>query len=877
MQTEDAAQSPPRKKRGVAVAGPADRDKMTAAPVVSVPPLPSSLMPVPSSSHEPHTERKPQPGSKRGRAGKRQRCVDSGRPRGSHRHTEITLDGTAAPASPTFYRPTDTNRTLIYDAESPLLLRSPRRSLQDAAASPPPLVGSIATPARRNAVVLTSTPLLIREERKRVAEDDAATHGPLALLRTPLRLVRTARGLLSPGSATLRRRLPHLRQSATGATGAERGLQRQQPTAASSASPPPPSPWGRLSTIVPATDSLPSCAEEEGGSDSASTRAVSRRRGSALSSEPLPDATALSSIPASQRTSVPASDMWRRSGRGAELPELLRPTMQPESVVLSDSDDDDVTAPLSRRSSPIVTAVDEVRGGSRFQRRRRVDEDPSGAGGVGGTAALRGPCDVRFAQVSSLSESLADIVSSSRSTAHSSLTSIAAAAASSAVAQNRISSVGHGSAGDAGEACIPRRSATVMDPNFSSILPDEEELAIRRRLQRGRNRQAPHSRSNSDIRGAGVAALKQERQHPVGARVGAGNVMELFVIRAPQPAPLDWQQPLQPEVRRRTSSRCASGVSVSAAGGMAATASVHQSIASRAHAADVWPPQSQRRSASSTLLSPPWLTVAYVSRLTVALLSALVCVWCVAAVASPLMALQPRYALLVVARADSVAAEAQFVQTHANSVAELQALYKIAPTSLGADAVVRLHHRTLSEGVERLERATQHLVPDDNAPPWRRLFYLRAMIRAYLALSRNCELYARSRDASHWRRYVVYPLADMKLYGVRRFGSIASGSSITTSAAVAWRDRVWTTVACSAQSEVLACPSVLYVEEAMARDAAQFVYTDVNEAHESPHRKRKLQDWRVRLHRDWTSEVYLETLLRYIRSGVQGLTRNYNR
>ncbi|CAG9583705.1 conserved hypothetical protein [Leishmania major strain Friedlin] len=877
MQTEDAAQSPPRKKRGVAVAGPADRDKMTAAAVVSVPPLPSSFMHVPPSSHERHTERKPQPGSKRGRAGKRQSCVGGERPRGSHCHTETALDGIAAPASATFYRPTGTNRTLIYDVESPLLLCTPRRSLQDAAASPPPLVRSIATPARRNAVVLTSTPLVIREERERVAEDDAAAHDPSALLRTPLRLVRAARGLLSPATATLRRRLTHLRQSATGATGSERGLQRQQSTAARSASPPPPSPWGQLSTIVPATDSLPSCVEEEGGSGSASARAASRRRGLALSSEPLPDAAALSSIPASQRTSVSASDMWRRSGRGAELPELLRSTMQPGSVVLSHSSDDDITASLSRRSSPIVTAVDEARGGSRFQRRRRVDEDLRGAGMVGGTAALRGPYDVRFARVSSLSESLADIVSSSRSTAHSSLTSVAAAAASSAVAQDRISSAGHGSAGDAREACMPRRSATVMDPNFSSILPDEEELAIRRRLQRGRNRQTPHSRSDSDIRGAGVAALVQERQHPVGARVAAGNVMELFVSRAPQPAPLAWQQPLQPEVRRRTSSGCASGVSVSAAGGMAAAASVHQRVASRAHDADVWPPQPQRRSASSTLLSPPWLTVACVSRLTVALLSALVCVWCVVAVALPLVALQPRYTLSAVARADSVAAEVQFVQTHANSVTEMQALYKIVPASLSADAVVRLHHRTLSEGVERLERATQHLVPDDNAPPWRRLFYLRAMIRAYLALSRNCELYARSRDGSHWRRYVVYPLADMKRYGVRRFGSIASRSSITTSAAAAWRDRVWTTVVCSAQSEVLACPSVLYVEEAMARDAAQFVYTDVNEAHESPQRKRKLQDWRVRLHRDWTSEVYLETLLRYIRSGVQELTRNYNR
>ncbi|GET93251.1 hypothetical protein, conserved [Leishmania tarentolae] len=876
MQKEDGAQSPPRKKRGVAVAGPMGRDKMTAAAVASVPSLLSSFMPVPSRSHELHAGRKLQLGSKRVRADKGQKSMDGDHPRGGHRHIETTLDGTAAPASPTFYKPTGTNRTLVYDVESPLL-RSSGRSLQDTAASLPPLVGSMATPARRHAVVLTSTPLVIREERERAAKDDAATHAPSAFLHTPMRIVKAARGLLSPATTTLRRRLTRLRHSAMGATGLDQGLQRQRWTPASSTSPLPPSPWGRLSTIVPATDSFPSCAEVEGGSGSASVRTASRRRGPALSSEPLPDAAAISSIPASQRSSVSASNMWRRSDRGAEVPELLRPTIEPESVVLSDSNGDDITASLSRRSSPIVTAVNEVHGDLQLQRRHRADDNLGGASGTNNTAALCGPYDVRFAQVSSLSESLADIVSSSRSTAHSSLTCAAAATGSSAAAQYRISYTGHVSAGDAEETCVPRRSATVMDPNLSSILPDEEELAIRRRLQRGRNRQALPIQRDSDMRGAGMATPELVCQHPAGAHGGAGNVMELFVSHAPRSAPPYQQRPRQPEVRRRTSSRYASGVSVSQAGGVSEAASVHQSVASHAHAAHGWLPQPQRQSASSTLPSSAGLTVAYVSRLSVALLSALVCMWCVLAAASPLVALQPCYAFSAMVCTDLASAEVEFAQTHVNSVAELQALYKIAPASLDADAVVRLHHRALSEGVERLERATQHLVPDDNEPPSRRLLYLRSVIRTYLALSRNCELYARSRDRSHWRRYVVYPLADMKLYGVGRFGSIASRSSISTSAAVAWWDRVWTTMACSAQSEVLVCPSVFYVEEAMARDAAQFVYTDVNEAHESPQRKRTLQDWRVRLHRDWTSEVYLETLLRYIRNGVQELTRNYNR
>ncbi|XQJ31644.1 hypothetical protein NXY56_007764 [Leishmania guyanensis] len=877
MQAEDAAQSPPRKKRGVAAAVPTGRDKMTVAALVSVPPSLSSSFPVPPKSCELHTTAKLRPGSKRGRADKRQSSMDGNCQRSSRHHTETTLEDTAAPASSTPSTRTRTNLTLMYNFESPPLPSPPCRNWQDATASPASLVGSIATPARRNGLVLTSTPPFIREERARAAKGDAATHTPSASVSTPMRLVRVARGLLSPASTTLRRRLTHLRRSAVGATRFGQGLQRQQQTAASSVSPPLSSPWGRLSTIMPASHSFPSCMGEGSYGDNASVKAVSRRSGLASSSEPLSDAVELSSIPANQRFSVSVSDTWRRGGHDAELPELLRPTIQLGSVVLDNSSDDAITTSLSRRSSPTVTAVDEVRGVSRLQQRRRVDDDLRAMSGRGDTAALCGPYDVRFAQVSSLSESLADIVSSSRSTAHSSLTSATATSALGAAGQARISSAGRDGAGDTENECLPRRSATMMDINLSSILPDEEELAIRRRLQRSRNCQAPHAQRDRDIHGANVAALEPVRRHPVATRACASNVMELFVTNAPPLAPLGQQLPLRPEVRRLASSRCASGNSASGAGGMAAVASEHQSAASHAHTARVWPPEPQHPFTSPMSSVSSWRTVARVSRRTVALLSALVCVWCVVAVVSPLVALQPRYTFSAVARVDSAAAETHFVQIHTNSVAELQALYQIAPASLSADAVMRLHHRTLSEGVERLERATQHLVPDDSAPPLRRLFYLRAMIRAYLVMSRNCELYARSRDGSRWRRYVVYPLADMKRYGVHRFGTFVGSSTLNPGAAAAWRDRVWTTAMCSAQSEVLACPSVLYVEEAMARDAAQFMYTDVNEAYESPQRKRKLKEWRMCLHRDWGSEVYLETLLSYIRSGVQGLTRDYNR
>ncbi|KAG5488578.1 hypothetical protein JIQ42_00186 [Leishmania sp. Namibia] len=878
MQAEDAVQSPPRKRRGVALAAPMDRDKMTAATAVSVTPSRSSSLHVPPSSDELHIGTRLQPGSKRGRADKRASWVDGDHQRGRRRDNEATLDGTvAAPVSPTSSASTGTSRTLTYDVEFPLLC-PPRRNAKEVEVSPSSLLRLIATPARRNHLVLTSTPRFIREERERVAEGGTAAHTPSALLRTPMRLVRAARGLLSPASATLRRRLTHIRQSAMGTTSVGEGLQPQQQAAASSSSPLPPSPWGRLSSIVLDGDSLPSCVEEGGvGDGGASANSALKRRGLAPPSAPLHDAATLSLIPTSRRSSASASDIWRRGSRGAELPGGLRSTVRPDLVALNGNGSGDATASLSRRSSPTVAEVEEVCGISWLQRRRGFEGGLEGVGECGGSMALCGPYNVRLAQVSSLSESLADIVSSSRSTAHSSLTSTVAAAASCAMAPSHISSAGHGSTGDAGNECVTRRSATVMDPNLSSILPDEEELAVRRRLQRGRHPLAPHTQRRRDIHGANVAAPEEARHHPARARAVEGNVMELFVACAPPTALQDRQPLLQKEVRRPASSRYASGISVAAGGGVAGAASEPQSVNSRTHAADVWPPRPPRPFASSTSPSPSWRTVACASRLTVALLSALVCAWCVIAVALPLVALQPRYALSAVAGVDSAAAERQFLQTYANSVADLQALYQIAPASLDADAVVRLHHRTLSEGVERLERATQHLVPDDNASPSRRLFYLRAMIQTYLALSRNCELYARSRDGSRWRRYIGYPLADVEHYGVRRFGSFSSQLFTAPSAVVAWQDRVWTTVVCSAQSEVLACPSVLYVEEAMARDAAQFVYTDSNEAHESPRRQRQLQDWRTRLRRDWGSEVYLETLLRYIRSGVQELTRDYNR
>ncbi|KAK7199896.1 hypothetical protein NESM_000037500 [Novymonas esmeraldas] len=826
-------------------------------------------VPLSSSSRATHNEGQPQPGTKRGRTEASDGAA--GGPHRRHHRAEAGGGDVVAPGSSTSTAPAQTSRTLEYDVESPPHLGPLVRRGQHAEASPPSLLSVAPTPARRTRVLLTSTPLFIRQERAGVPTTAAAVSSgggggasasaSMALLSTPLRLVRAARGLLSPAGASLRRRL------ASSSSGHPPAPTRERESRGGSRSLIPPSPWGRISSIAPANASLLSYPEDD-RSD------VSRRTASTVHGSS--GAQAAASVSGSRRSSASGRGLLRGGGGGVEEPQPHRPTIQLDSVVLDDPGDE-VTVSLSRCSSPAVVAVEEATTLGRSQMHGRPHIG-GGGGRMGDRAALHGPCDVRFAQVSALSECLADIVSSSRSTAQSSLTSAAAggaAALSSSATQSRLSSAGQSGTGEAGEEeeaesrwRALRRSATLMEPDVSPILLDAEELAIRRRLER-RRALGPAGGRDERHTSTGVPTQRREdgeqqrggQRRPPHTHTGTGNVMLLSVAPVPPPAVSTGGERLR--------------------GGEYARGAVPQRAASAA-ATGACPPPTRHRvelfGASSSPSPSPWRrSVARLCRHIVASVSLLLCVWGVAAVVLPLLALQPPFTPFTASAGNAAAAaELEFVHTHVNPIADLQALYQIAPASLDADAVARLHRRTLSEGVERLERATQHLAPNDRSPPSRRLFHYRAMIRAYLVLSRNCELYARSRDASRWRRYVGYPLADVQRYGVRRFGSFVSQPSMELHHAMVWRDRLYTTVACSAQSEALACPSTLYVEEAMARDAAQFAYTDVNEAHESTQRRRQLLEWRTRLHRDWSSEVYLETLLGYVRSGVQGLTRHYN-
>lgn len=777
MTLGDAAGGPPLKKRSIAAA----RASVAAA-----------------SAEAPRPASRTSAGAKRSRGEERGSTAEAEEQRESvRRRTESAEDEDlelgssssstatpATPASPLSGAPTGTNRTLVYDVESP-------------------------TPARRGRVLLTSTPRFIREAREDAARDAAPQSTATAVLSTPLRLLRAAQELWAPAGRSLQRRHAQAHDSGPPARAAHDDT-TQQLSRRATHSPPLVSPWGRLSSILPATESLPSCLER---SD------VER-----LARLPTPSAAAEGSAAA---TSVAASRRSSLSTTTAGRPHGFHGAAPVGSLVLDADTDDDATVSLSRLSSPVAAAADEERPSLRPHELRRGDA----------SAALTGACDVRFARVSSLSESLADVVSSSRSTARSSLTSAGVADGHSrrssgarAVGASESSLAGdRGAAASAVDVAVPRRSGTAMEPpNVSSILPDAEERAHRRRLQRHGHADGPPREAAHEPQGR--------------CRDGRDNVVLLNVTRAPPPA-----------------------ATPHAGGGAAGRLSQRQ--ASDIHATASAQPPAPRPFASTTNPSQVRRRVARASRLAVVLLTALLSAWAVAATAMPLLSLTSYRA----------AAEARFVHTHVNPVSDLQALYRVAPSSLDAAGVVRLYHRSLSEGVERLERATQHLVPDDDTPPSQRLFYYRAMLRAYLALSRTCELYARSRDASPWRRHIAYPVADVWRYGVRGLWRNAMAARRSAAASAAWRDGLGSVVACAAQSELLPCPSLLYVEEAMARDAAQFVYTDVNAVHESPQRRRRLQDWRARLHRDWGSEVYLETLLSYVRSGVRELTRDYNR
>jgi hypothetical protein len=810
----------------------------------------------------------------------------------------LDTSGASPPSSLVTTGPTgpNTNRTLVYGtSDTPSAGASP--------SSPP-------APPRRNVVLLSSTPDFLRRHHERRDTDDSGDGGeqadrdgcpPLATATpaSPLRLVRAAQEFLSPARSTLLRGLSHLRQSVAGTTSTRQTVQRsprqqrrQQRHKASTRTSPLPSPsppWGRLSSIKPTQDDLPSLpmaprseASQSGGNDT--------HRSQCPASAPTLLGLSVPSISGSRRSSVSVSEGWRAGelhglepGRGGPH----RPTIQRDSedALGSSASVRTVSVGSSRLSSPSVREVAELgvrntyHHHHRRQRHFHTDGDDelvnppatkSKVAGGAGSAALAGPYDARYASVSSLSESLANIVSSSRSTAQSSLTSAGAAAGGGgSVEQRGDTNAGAATAAAAAAASptLPRRSATIMDPDLSPILPDEEERAVRRRMQRHGHRQRLH----------GVLKAEQNNNHgnstskpipPISA-----NVLELRSVGPPT---------LQQD--RRNSPPRRSGLSrmpVHIFPPVAISAPSQKGKDDSGGAAAVTEQLVFRPIATAS--SSRCRRIARVTRTLLALSAVVVFVWCVAATTWPLVALQAPYAGY---RGESswllspshTAAEAVFLYTHVNPVTDLQALYQVAPASLDAAGVARLHRRVLGEGVERLERATQHVAPNDSTPPPLRLLYYRAMIRAYLVVQRNSELYARSRDGSRWRRLVRYPVADVVKYGLHRFGSFTPrGSSLARSQAREWCDRIVTTIACSAQSELVSCPSVLYVEEAMARAAAPFVYTDVNEAHKSTQRRQRLQDLRTRLHRDWASEVYLETLLNFLRSSVHGLTRDHSR
>ena len=895
--------SPPFKKRAVSGCGSNDTDthavptlleKDEAAEPLSSPSLPGSYSSTGSSEslENPRQGREgvAHAGVKRSRTDdddsvKKEAFVGlrrSARRRGEDDGAVLRVDASSSSSSSSSSRllassstVSNTNRTLVYDAAGAPTRVSHGANSATSEASAATLSGSplASSPPRRNVVLLTSTPAFIRHGGQRgthdgdgadpaAREDYSPPPATASVSVTPLRLMQAARGLLSPARSTLLRGFSHLRQSVTGT-----GTRRPAPS-----TPPSPSPLGRLSSIKPAGDNLPSFSTET-GSVSNPRRGDAPRHAAATAPTLL--SLGVSSIPGSGRSSVSASEAWGNSMLGGEGKDGggRRPTIHRDSDDALESSASVRTASLSssRVSSPTVRGVEEAdvashtrryrdsRYGHRYPRPPGValDDRPDS----GATAALTGPCDARYASVSSLSESLVNVVSSSRSTAQSSLTSASAAGGSVGQSDGVVSAARDASG--AAAVMLPRRSATAMAPNLSSILPDEEEQAIRRRLQRYNNLH----RGQPPPEAAGTAQKSSFLQHSSRrrARPSSANVLEL--------------RPVGPPVSRSDTADLSAGPhrrhNDGGGGGGSRDAATATST------------DQQRREPrvfhTTTASTPLHHLAARTSRTAVGFCVLAALLWCVATTAWPLLALQTPYTVCEGRRLATdtsslpayAASEEAFLSRLVNPMSDLQALYHIDPHSLDVEGVAWLQRRTLSEAVERLERATQHLAPTDDTPPPHRLFYLRAMIHAYLVVHRNSELYARSRDTSAWRRLVRYPLADVLRYGFYRFDSLVRDVSLTHSFVRDWQDRLSASVACSAQSEFVRCPSLLYVEEAMARAAAPFVYTDTNEALESPQRRRRLRDWRACLHRDWASEVYLETLLGYLRNSVQKMVRDY--
>lgn len=426
--------------------------------------------------------------------------------------------------------------------------------------------------------------------------------------------------------------------------------------------------------------------------------------------------------------------------------------------------------------------------------------------------------------VSSLSDSTVDVVSSSRSSAPSSLTSL-------------------------------RSSTLVTTPDVSSILPDERTLGLRRRRrQPQRQTHTTHSDAWRGERGGlatAVGGLRLPNSDRILDRAKMGRQNDVQVL--PTASPPDVSQLQQGgRAERQDSSR------------LSLNSSSVPDIPLRSL-------RRRPRSASFFRLLG-WTTRALVLFFTVC-----VCLGILLAASQPLTELQARQ---LTARFGN--AERLFLNTYVNPITDLQALYQVPAASLSPRDVQRLHYRTLSEGVERLERSTQHLVPTDATTDVRRLQYLRNMIAGYLSVQQNSRMYARSRDASTWRRLVAYPLRDIIEFGLVRFGWASSfrllwSSSTAAGVPTSWWERLQSTVSCFAQSDLLPCPSVAFVEEAMARQAAAYVQLDINEVFDSPKRRQTREEWRLRLYRDWESVVYLETLLGYIRSNAHERTRDYNK
>ncbi|KEG12742.1 hypothetical protein DQ04_01451010 [Trypanosoma grayi] len=206
------------------------------------------------------------------------------------------------------------------------------------------------------------------------------------------------------------------------------------------------------------------------------------------------------------------------------------------------------------------------------------------------------------------------------------------------------------------------------------------------------------------------------------------------------------------------------------------------------------------------------------------------------------------------------------VRHYVDTVSELQFIYGVPHMSLNSNETRRLYLRLLSETLERFERATSHLKPgvDFNA----QVLYYKRMIKAYQTIRHRAQLYARSRNRSRVRQYVLDPLRDAWHYGLLRHGVAPTLRDVFWEPSLS---RMWArmkdSVVCLRQDEKMPCPTLAYLQERQQEEEEEGIETtpvDMDDTVQGQRHLHMREVWR------------LQRLLEYVKRSYRQSSREYN-